>query len=304
MFYFIKPQVFCLYFLFLLCFCAFTGLHGQEMGFSVEVQTRFIQHLSWTPHEYALRYGVEIEREEDGTYRRFLLEDTREAGISVSLPPGNYRYRVIPYDLLNRPGIISEWLSFVVKQAFDPEITGFMPELITLQNDVKEYELIIFGNNFLPESEIYLNKLNSINSDVIIPFQVQISNEGRKAVLFFKDVKFETGTYQINIKNPGGLETQIGGFVVQNPGTPSFSFASGGGSPYPYYPSLIDRVFIGISPEINGFTRSGYAVGGSLLFGFELNQHFAIGQKTGFFKNLDTLDAVDIQLFFRYKLPF
>ena len=49
-------------------------LQAQDMGFRIEIQTRFIQRLGWTADEYALRYEVEIEREEGDAYHRHLLE--------------------------------------------------------------------------------------------------------------------------------------------------------------------------------------------------------------------------------------
>jgi len=62
--------------------------------------------------------------------------------------------------------------------------------------------------------------------------------------------------------------------------------------------------FVGISPEINGYTREGFSVGGGLVYGINLNDSFSAGIKAGFFDNLDTLTALDTVLFFRYYLPW
>ena len=84
-------------------------------NFTLSAQS-FIQRLSWTPDEYALRYEVEIEKEEEETYQRQLFTSTEEPSIFVPLLPGKYRYRVTPYNLLNRPGRITEWMYFEIHQ--------------------------------------------------------------------------------------------------------------------------------------------------------------------------------------------
>ncbi|MCL2128943.1 MAG: hypothetical protein FWH35_01135 [Treponema sp.] len=58
----------------------------------------------------------------------------------------------------------------------------------------------------------------------------------------------------------------------------------------------LDGVSIGAGPEISGHTRSGIALGGGLSLGIDLNKSFALGLKTSFFHNLDTV--VPLNLFF------
>jgi outer membrane protein OmpA-like peptidoglycan-associated protein len=65
-----------------------------------------------------------------------------------------------------------------------------------------------------------------------------------------------------------------------------------------------DEGFVGISPEINGYTREGFSVGGGLVLGIDLNDQFSTGLKVGFFDSLDTLTAFETVLFFRYYLPW
>jgi outer membrane protein OmpA-like peptidoglycan-associated protein len=62
--------------------------------------------------------------------------------------------------------------------------------------------------------------------------------------------------------------------------------------------------FVGISPEINGYTREGFSLGGGLALGIDINNSFSTGLKAGFFDNLDTVSALETTLFFRYYFPF
>jgi hypothetical protein len=72
-------------------------------------ESRFIQRLTWAEDEYARRYEVIIEKENEGEYREMFREFTTELFIEVSLLPGKYRCRVITHDFLNRPGPVPEW---------------------------------------------------------------------------------------------------------------------------------------------------------------------------------------------------
>jgi len=71
--------------------------------------------LVWGGGEHALHYAVEIEKLENNTYRSHLREYTTDLFFRVSLLPGEYRYRIIPYDILGRPAPGSPWISFQVR---------------------------------------------------------------------------------------------------------------------------------------------------------------------------------------------
>jgi len=90
---------------------------------------RFFQRLIWTGGEYALRYGVIVQKETDGTYVTYLREFTKTASIIVSLPPGDYRLQVSSYNVLDNPEELSPWLNFKVLPAVDSEIVDIMPAI-------------------------------------------------------------------------------------------------------------------------------------------------------------------------------
>ena len=68
--------------------------------------------------------------------------------------------------------------------------------------------------------------------------------------------------------------------------------------------SALDGAYIGIGPEVNGLSRDRAAIGGGLLAGFNLNRHMSIGQRTSFFHNTNTVNALELLGFFRYYLPW
>jgi len=82
--------------------------------FSQEADIGSKHRITWTKDDYALKYEVLIEKEENKKHSLVLREFTEEPLILVSLPPGNYRLRVIPYDFRDIPGRGSNWKNFKV----------------------------------------------------------------------------------------------------------------------------------------------------------------------------------------------
>jgi hypothetical protein len=91
-----------------------TSLSAQNARSYIEL--RIIQRLTWSGSEYAIRYDVIIEKEENGTYRRVFREFTTATVIEVSLSAGKYRYQVIPHDFFDQPVPVNEWMEFEVKR--------------------------------------------------------------------------------------------------------------------------------------------------------------------------------------------
>ena len=92
-------------------------LSAQDAGYFIEEkgdEVKYIQRFVWKGGENALYYEVVFEREMNGRYSQHLKETTKAQFIEVSLPPGNYRFRVIPYDILGRPTEGSQWVNIAV----------------------------------------------------------------------------------------------------------------------------------------------------------------------------------------------
>jgi len=72
--------------------------------------------LVWRPSEHTIGYSVEIDRLTGGTYSSHLREYTTNEYLEVSLPVGDYRFRIIPHDILDRPYEVaaSPWIDFKV----------------------------------------------------------------------------------------------------------------------------------------------------------------------------------------------
>jgi len=73
------------------------------------------RRIVWRGGNYTLRYAVEIDRFSNNAYRSYAREFTTENHFDISLPLGSYRYRIIPYDILDRPAQGTQWVYFEVR---------------------------------------------------------------------------------------------------------------------------------------------------------------------------------------------
>jgi len=179
-------------------------------------EPRFIQRLAWSGGEYALRYEVVIENSSGGTYRNYRRDFTTLLYIEISLQPGSYRFRVIPYDILNRPGEASEWKYFEVLPAMQPQIFSVLPEYIKGGGgEPSGFLLNITGANLDPEADIFVRRADG----TLITAETLDSGLDGRVIAFIKSDILIPGEYGIIVKNPGGLETDIGGVSLLLPDT-------------------------------------------------------------------------------------
>jgi hypothetical protein len=170
---------------------------------------RFLQTLSWTGQNNALYYVLEIEKEEEAVWQEYLKEQSDSAAVEVSLPSGNYRYRITAYDFLRRAGPVSEWIGFEVFYAWQPELQSFSPGGFYLDED-RQWEITINGENFVEGCEIYLR--SGLRN--IMPVSITINARRNSARLVFKEMELDTGSFEIYVINPGGLDAHLGNFRI------------------------------------------------------------------------------------------
>ena len=172
-------------------------------------EIRFVQRLAWTAGEYILRYEVIVERESGGVYEEIVRETTAAPFLDLSLPPGTYRYALRAYDLLDIPGEQSDWLGFEILLALQPELRSFSPEGFFLDEDA-QWVLNLNGRNIDPAAEIYLRH----GGRSIVPVEKTVASSLGGARLAFNERQLTPGTYEVYVKNPGGLDTRLEGFAI------------------------------------------------------------------------------------------
>jgi len=210
------------FFLAVFLFLCLSSVFAQNSGYFIDTEggrPRFIQRLAWSGGEFSLRYEVIIENRVSGTYRNYHREFTTELHIDISLQPGSYRFRVIPYDVLNRPGAASEWKYIEVLPALKPEISSVLPEYLTGGDGEKPLGFLLYltGANLDPGAEVFLH----LSDGRVIPAEMLNlgDGDGGTVIVFVESDSLIPDKYEVVVRNPGGLESSIGGVSLLPPET-------------------------------------------------------------------------------------
>jgi len=206
--------------LLILLFISLNVLCAQEMFFS---ELRFVQRLTWSGDGYAQFYQVIVEKESNNEFTGILDQRTNEFFIEVSLSPGNYRFRVIPYDYLDTPGHGTQWIDFEILPAIYPQlyqISYFFKYTVT------ENQLIlsITGENIEGNAVIYLR---THDREILNPDETRVNEYGNGASIIFDDsnlfydVDSTPKIYTLTIRNPSGLEASMRTSIAYVPPPPA-----------------------------------------------------------------------------------
>jgi hypothetical protein len=193
--------------------------NGQENYYidNTEGERRFIQRLMWEQSDYVLRYEVTVEKLEDnGEYTRVGFYSTENNYAEFSLFAGSYRFCVTLYDLLDELAYTTDWHEFTIIRAIRPELISFSPQAFYL-DVASERKIILYGHNLLPDSDIYLIREDAALRNEMHP--MRIDADGDYAIIELYNALLVPGEYAIYVRNPGGMDAQLGTFTVA-PKTP------------------------------------------------------------------------------------
>ena len=183
---------------------------------------QFVQRLSWPKNENASQYELEVERRAakdaaaagSGEYTGVYRIITKEVSAEFSLSPGDYRYRVILYNLLRQPEYTAAWVEFSILLALQPELSGFSPRSFFVKRNAV-LELVLDGRNLVPGSEIRLERQGRF----LPPRGYHLDPSGERAFLIYDAPDLSAGNYTIRVTNPGGLEASLPNFWIESSST-------------------------------------------------------------------------------------
>jgi len=172
----------------------------------------FTQRLEWKADKNVFEYKVEIQPASGESK----LISTEKNFVELSLPAGQYRYRVHAYDFLGREARVSEWTSFEILKASTPEIT-LPKESVDLSSDSKTLEMPVTIADITGATTVEL--VNAATGKVIKGTLVGSAAKGavgsetaRATMAQFKNVP--EGEWKLRVTNPSGLASESAAFSV------------------------------------------------------------------------------------------
>ncbi|MCL2186105.1 MAG: hypothetical protein FWB86_09680 [Treponema sp.] len=188
------------------------GQELQEGGYFIsysENAAKIVQRLTWESDINTMQYEIIIIN--NNTNEEVFRKITTDNFVEISLHPGIYLFNITPYDFLSFPGDPSEWMEIEILHAFQPRIEKYSPNIFYLDQRAERI-IYLTGVNLSEESVIYLrSKYNK--SFEQHPVKVRILND-KRAMVYFDDRGLVTGTYDICVVNPGGIEARAGNFDI------------------------------------------------------------------------------------------
>ena len=198
-----------------LLFCLFVGA-----GRGVLYAQDFSQTLKWGGDPNVLEYKVEIQ---DSTGKIIESITTEESSVKLSLTQGRYKYKITAYDLLGRESVSTNWISFEVAIAKQPEI-AHKKEMEALNADGKTLELIVDIEDVTTETIAELVNVQTnarIAGKLVIAAAAGAPAAGLSASETFKAEKVRftdvpEGKWKLVITNPSGLSSESDTFEVKD----------------------------------------------------------------------------------------
>ena len=188
------------------------------------------QYLEWEEEnpEFVLNYEVIIEAldETNGIYTQInrLQTETNTTYIQIKpfLPPGNYRYKVITYNLIGIAVVESDWFEFRIVKAFKPEISNISSDVnhsSTLFLDEMNNGIFnITGKNLFGEQKkgkeisfttYELKNQKKKNIEPLIPQILELDDKNRRLKVQFDMNDLDVGTYTFIATDASGLQNEI-----------------------------------------------------------------------------------------------
>jgi len=251
-----------------------SALKAQTAGYFLDPDRGFIQRLAWSGGTYSLYCEVIIEKEEEiGEYTEYIRKFTTGNYLDISLPPGNYRFRVIPYDILGKPSTETQWSPFMVFNAVKPEL--YQPGEDYYFNDRQGSKFEFNGKDIEQNAIVYF--VNSAGEH-IVPVEIIVNYDGSNVRVIFDKGRLIDGEYDVFVVNPGGLEASISGIDYKTYREKFGLFH------YIINVSIMPGFHIyGESPvDYSGFSYYLLSVRASIISCIYLNSYF--GQEFSFFK--------------------
>ena len=163
---------------------------------------RFTQVLRWEHDPNVSFYRVYVQT---ASGENITEERTEQPELQLNLEPGEYRFRVILFNLLEKPELELPWNTFTVKRAEIPRIGNWFPGAWYL--DELDPVLSLSGTDLMPGAKVVLS--HTTRESVYLNGEV-VEQEGTTRVnIRFPSMLVQTGTYSFTLTNPGGLTAVI-----------------------------------------------------------------------------------------------
>lgn len=184
-------------------------LSAEEMGeFSFELlpdgTPRFTQVLRWEADPNVLYYEVTMQT---AAGEAVSVSRVDEPVLEFNLGPGDYRYRIVLYNLLGKPELSLPWRFFTVRKAEIPRVASLSQKVWFVEELQPQPQLTLQGEALVPGATVVLKPADS--SAPAIAGSV-VEQGGTSSVrVEFPERRIIAGEYSLVFTNPSGLSFTV-----------------------------------------------------------------------------------------------
>ena len=200
--------ILCLFLLFPLAAQSRGGRSDSDKHYFIqegEAGAVLYQRLSWEAINDIFGFEFRLEqRDAAGSWHEIDKKTVRDNFIDVSLPPGNYRYKVTVINLLEQKEATSAYRNFDILIAYQPEVESVSPRLIYL-DEFFDGKFSVTGVNFFDDTVFVFEKSGG---GTITLEPAEVSKDGKKARFELNANRFQPGTYVFIARDKSGLSAK------------------------------------------------------------------------------------------------
>ena len=166
-----------------------------------------VQRLSWEALDDILGFEFDLEQQDKKTkvWRVIDKRTVKTNYVDVSLPAGDYRFRVRVINLLGQKEDATPYRNFAIRIAYQPEVASVSPQVINF-DELEGQTLTITGKNFHEETSFILT--NNFSGAVLRGTVSELKDNGTHAVVSFEFTKANPGTYTFAAVDPSDLSAE------------------------------------------------------------------------------------------------
>lgn len=187
------------------------------------------QQLEWEEEnpEFVQYYEVIIQKYDEkfvaySEISRLKTEDNSSyIRIQPLLSPGNYRFKVITYDLIGLPSVESEWKTFSIYKAYKPQINDISSKVngsSTLYLEEVNDGIFSVSGRYLfetskNEKDIQFTKYFVVNQNdkkqnILVPEILNVEKNNRKIEFQMNMKDLDVGVYDFFAEDASGLKSE------------------------------------------------------------------------------------------------
>lgn len=187
------------------------------------------QQLEWEEEnpEFVQYYEVLIEKydEKSETYTEINKLKTEDNSsyirIQPLLSPGNYRFKVITYDLIGLPSVESEWETFSIYKAYKPQVNDISSKVngsSTLYLEEVNDGIFSVSGRYLFETsknekniqftKYFVVNQNDKKQNILVPEILNVEKNNRKIEFQMNMKDLDVGVYDFFAEDASGLKSE------------------------------------------------------------------------------------------------